>query len=283
MISNQKKWLCIGVVLLFSISKQLKAQSSDPDLISFKKVVPSRFSIGIEVGTNNNYLLTNASDLNSTEYTSLKGFNVGIPILFKINDWFSLKTNPSVIAKNYSIHRTGYYTGVYRDTKNTYLQLPLISEFSFGEQKVKGYLDLGIYAAYWQSSRIKGAMPNILNQPPYGTYINNSDTLSSSIFQDYNAYKYDENYQFNKIVDNRIELGVIIGGGISYQVDESSKVYVEAKYYDATTDQQKNYQQGLVPKYNETYSFSIGYLYQLKKKAHVKTKKVISTDSSINN
>jgi len=290
MINKQKIGICIGVLLLFTFYNNVMAQSvSDDEIVSLKKEesTNSKLSIGFEIGTNINYLITNVSDLNATEYSSLNGVNFGVPILYKANDWFAIKTTPSIIEKNYSMQRTGYYTGIYRDTKNTYLQLPIMSEFSFGEQKLKGFLDLGAYAGYWSSSQIKGAMPNILNQPQYGTYINNSNTLSSTIFQDYNAYNYDEKYQFNPIVDNRIELGLIIGGGISYQVNDNGKLYIDTKYYYATSDQQNNYQQGLSPRYNETYSFSVGYLYQLRKRVSTEkakqTKKAIITEELINN
>ncbi len=290
MINKQKIGIYIVVLLLFTFYNTGMAQVvSDDEIAPLNKEEPinSKFSIGFEIGANINYLITNVSDLNATKYTSMKGVNFGVPILYKANDWFSIKATPSILEKNYSMLRTGYYTGIYRDTKNTYLQLPVMGECSFGGEKIKGYIDLGGYAAYWNSSQIKGAMPNILNQPQYGTYINNTNTYSSTIFQDYNAYNYDEKYQFNTIVDNRIELGLIIGGGISYELNENGKIYIDTKYYYATTDQQKNYQQGLVPKYNETYAFSVGYLYQLKKKVSTKkaklTKKTTITDDSINN
>ena len=232
MINKLKVWMCIGILFLFSCYNNIKAQAiTDEEIVPVKKEITSKskFNIGFEIGTNINYLITNVSDLNATEYTSLTGVNFGVPILYKVNDWFAIKTTPSIIEKNYSMQRTGYYTGIYRDTKNTYFQLPIMSEFSFGEQKMKGFLDLGAYAAYWSSSQIKGAMPNILNQPQYGTFINNTNTYSSTIFQDYNAYNYDEKYQFNPIVDNRIELGLIIGGGIRYQLNDKGKLYIDTK------------------------------------------------------
>ena len=275
-----KVYLAIIIAFCF-LSNQVNAQLSEGEAVPpIKEISYSKISIGFEIGYNNNYLLTNVTDLNSTEYSSKSGGSIGMPIIYKVNDWFSMEANPTFIEKNYSMKRTGYYTGVYRDTKNTYFQVPLMGQFSFGGEKLKGYLDLGVYAAYWSSSQITGAMPNILNQPQYGTYINNSNTFSSTIFQDYNAYNFDEPYQFNSNVDNRLELGVIIGVGLSYQLKENGKLFIETKYIDATTDQQKKYQQGLVPKYNETYSFSVGYLFQLKKKVHTKIKKRIQLDSS---
>lgn len=281
---KQPKWYLALIIYFCFLSNHVIAQLSEGEVVPpMKENSYSKISIGLEIGYNENFLLTNVSDLISTEYTSKSGSSIGVPIVYTANDWFSIEANPSLIEKNYSMKRTGYYTGVYRDTKNTYLQVPLIGQFSFGGKKLKGYLDLGVYAAYWSNSQITGAMPNILNQPQYGTYINNSNTFSSTIFQDYNAYNYDQPYQFNSTVDNRLELGVIIGGGLSYQIRENGKIFIETKYFDATTDQQKNYQQGLVPKYNETYTFSVGYLYRLKKKVHTKITKRIQLDSSSTN
>jgi hypothetical protein len=217
--------------------------------------------VGLEAGGNQNYLITNVSNLISTEYVPKDGFNIDVPIRYKLNDWFAISATPGFIQKNYQFKRTDYYSGVYEDRRNGYWQLPVSAQFSFGGKKLKGFLDLGGYAAYWGSSRRKGVMPNPLNVPGYNTP--NTQTAGYTIFDFTTPYSYNEKYQFNSTSDNRFEAGIFAGVGINYSLNKKCKLFAEYKYYDALTDQQKNYQQELVPRYNETGSITVGFLYKL--------------------
>jgi hypothetical protein len=235
----------------------------------------AQFYIGLEAGGNQNYLITNISNLVSAEYVPINGFNIAIPIQYKVNDWFALEAAPGFIQKNYQMQRTDFYQGIYQLTKNNYLQIPLSAKFFFGGKKLKGYLDLGGYAAYWNASHIKGSTPNLLNSPAFGTQYP-TNTLYKNVFDAYTPLNYSQTYQFNTTTDNRVELGVSAGVGISYQVCRKCEVFTEFKYYDGLTDLQKNYEQEQVPKYNETGTLSIGFLYKADFHCtHKKTTKII--------
>ncbi len=254
MVISKKLFRYLGLMSLILASYGSKAQ----------------LYIGLEAGGNQNYLITNISNLVSAEYVPINGFNIAIPIQYKVNDWFALEAAPGLIQKNYQMQRTGFYAGVYQLTKNNYFQVPLTAQFSFGGNKLKGYLDLGGYVAYWASSHIKGAFANALNDQPFGS---NYPYYAVTVFDYSTPYRYDEKYQFNSTTDNRLELGLTAGLGISYQACSKCKVFTEFKYYDGLTDLQKKYQQGGVPKYNETGSLSVGFLYS--PSFHCKHKKVI--------
>ena len=264
MIIRKKLFSYLGLLSLLMVSYSGKAQ----------------LYIGLEAGGNQNYLMTNVSSLISTEYVPINGFNAGIPIQYKVNDWFTVEAAPGFIQKNNQMQRTGYYTGIYELTKNNYLQLPVSAQFSFGGQKLRGYLSLGGYAAYWKSSHIKGAMPNILNDPAFGTQYTTT-TVYQNVFDAYTPYYYNEKYQFNNTTDNRLELGVTAGVGISYEACSKCKVFAEFKYYDGLTNQQKNYEEEQVPRYNETGTISIGFLYKASFHCtHKKTVKIIHNNSN---
>lgn len=245
---------CIGVLAILTVFTKVSAQ----------------FYIGAEVGGNQNYLVTNVSSLNSTEIVPKNGLVLSAVLHYKVNDWFSLEATPGFIQKNYQIQRTGYYKGVYQRTRNNYLQLPVSAKFYFGTKKWKGFVDLGGYAAYWASSHIKGAMPNILNQPAYNPaynqYVdppNGPVVFSQTVFDDYTPYYYSQKYQFNKTKDRRLEFGVSTGLGINYVVSPKTNFFAEFKYFNSLTDQQKNYQYGQDARYNETGTILIGFLYNL--------------------
>jgi Outer membrane protein beta-barrel domain len=220
-----------------------------------------QFSIGFESGYNKNYLITNVSNLVSTQYNSLSGFSVGVPVVYQVADWFSLKAVPTFVQKNYQMQRTGFYQGVYQNNTNGYIQLPIMGQFSFGGDALRGFVDIGGYAGYWLTGHVKGTMPNILNQPAYTN--TSSNAQPNNVFDEFTPYNYNEKYTFNNTKDNRLELGVLAGAGLSYQLTDTYKLYGGATYYNSLTDLQKKYQTGLVPRYNTTYVFSLGVLYTI--------------------
>ena len=85
---KQPHWYYVAFIIFFCLlSKQMNAQLSDGEIVPVVKAASySRFSVGFEIGYNKNYLLTNVSDLISTEYASKNGISIGIPILYNIND-----------------------------------------------------------------------------------------------------------------------------------------------------------------------------------------------------
>jgi hypothetical protein len=242
---DQKKSLLFSFLFFFLLSIQAKSQ----------------LYVGLEVGGSKNYLNTNVSNLVSTEYNPSNGFSVGIPVLYKVNDWLAFQADPNYIQKNYQLARTDFFEGVYQDNTNSYVQLPVMAHLSFGGKKLTGFLNLGGYGGYWVSYHIKGTMPNILDQPAYTN--TESNAQANNVFDEFIPYNYNEKYQFDNTKDNRIELGLLAGVGISYKMNDQYLLFGEARYYQSMTDQQKDYQLNLIPRYNQTVGISLGCLYNL--------------------
>ncbi len=230
-------------------------------LCFFARPVCAQFSIGLQGGYDRNYLITNVSSLISTQNNPLGGFTVGVPVVYKIADWFAIKAAPGFMQKNYQTERTGFYQGIYQNNTNGYVQLPVMAQFSFGGDDIRGFVELGGYAGYWLSGNVQGRMPNILDQPAYTNTTSNAQP--NNVFDEYTQYNYDEKYTFNTTKDKRLELGVVAGAGMSYQLNDSYQLFAEATMFNGLTNQQKNYEIGLVPRYNQTYIFSVGVLYSL--------------------
>lgn len=217
----------------------------------------AQLSIGIEGGYNKNYLVTNNSNRAFTNYLPLNGFNLGIPVQYQLTDWFAVTADPTFIQKNYRQERSSFFTGVYQNSYNNYLQLPVTARVLFGGQKLKGFIDGGLYGGYWMSSKIKGVNSNILD-------LADDETASvSTIFDTQKPYRYDEKYTFDQTKDNRIEFGWIAGLGAGYDLTERYQIFGEAKLMYGFTDQQKNYMTNQVPRYNTTYGINIGFMYHL--------------------
>lgn len=230
--------------------------------------VHAQLYVGIETGANKNYLITSNAAEAFTRYNSAPGLSFGIPVLLQVNEWFALQTAPSFTQKNFQIQRTDFFQGIYQKNINGYLQLPILANFSFGVGKIRGYINLGFYGAYWVSGRIKGTEANILNT---------SDTTTqnpTNILGEDNAYSYNQRYPFSS-KDNRMEFGWIGGVGMSYQLNAYYRLFLEGVFISSLTDNQKNYQINQIPRYNSTYGIEAGCLFLLyptsifKKKFHI--------------
>lgn len=217
----------------------------------------AQFSVGIEGGYNNNHLITNNANRAFTNYQPMSGFGIGVPVQYAIADWFAIAVDPSLIQKNYSQVRSDFFTGVYENTCNTYVQLPVMAHFMFGGKQLKGFLNTGAYGGYWMSSRVKGVMPNILDV--------NDGTASSTVYDYENPYSYNEKHVFDKRKDNRFEAGWLAGVGISYSINDRYEVFSEARMLYSFTDQQKKYMLSQVPRYNTTYGINAGILLHFNK------------------
>lgn len=216
----------------------------------------AQLSVGVEGGYNKNYLITNNANRAFTNYKPLSSFTIGIPVQYKIKDWFAIAADPTFIQKNYRQERSAYFAGVYQDNYNGYVQLPVMGHFMFGGERLKGFANAGLYAGYWVTAKIKGVMPNILDVV--------DNTTSTGTVYDYNhPYSYDEKYSFDNRKDNRWEIGWVAGLGASYEITDRFQVFAEGRLLYGFTDQQKKYEMNQVPRYNTTYGVNVGVLIHL--------------------
>lgn len=224
----------------------------------------AQFSAGIEGGYNKNYLYTNTANRAFTTYNPSSGFSIGIPVQYTFSGWFSLMIDPNYSQKNYSLSRSDYYQGIYQINTNGYVQLPLITHFMFGGERIKGFLNTGIYGAYWASGKVKGTIPNILDMDS----LNNSS--GNSIYNTSKPATFNEKYQFDSRKDRRIDFGWLLGIGASYNLSEKYQLFIEGRYYQSILDQQKSYMVNQVPRYNQTYGISAGCMINLQNKSYGK-------------
>lgn len=224
--------------------------------------VKGQLSIGFDAGYDRNFLRTDMSGRSYTHNTSKAGFIIGIPIQYRINRTIALLTEPSFAQKNSLVYRTGAFTGVYDAYVNTYWQLPLMIRCMLGRSRYKGFLDLGLYAAYWGWGREKGATPAVLN-------LSDSIGANGRVDEYFSLISYDRKRAFDSRKDRRLEAGWVAGGGLSYQLNKKYTLFIQARYTGSFTDQQKHYMILQVPRYNETWYISAGGLFLLAGKTSV--------------
>lgn len=216
---------------------------------------------GVDGGINTNYLTTSNASEPFTRYDGMNGWNISIPVGYQFFDWLAIEMAPTYIQKNFDIVRTGFFSGIYQKNYNTYLQLPLYARFSFGGKALRGFVDMGGYAAYWKSSRIQGVEANVLNEVDTAYQTVNAANLLGENY----GYSYDQPYSFNSSKDNRLEWGVIAGAGVSYELFQTYTVYVEGRYFRAMTDQQKIYETNQAARYNDNFGWTVGCTVKVKK------------------
>jgi hypothetical protein len=242
---------------IFCGTLHVQIESLSQDAAGF----PNRFSVGLEGGYSRNSLITNISGLTNTSNQPVGGYTVAIPMVYTIRRCAALYSGFSLTQKNYQYTRTGMYSGPYEQYRNSYLQLPLAGRFSWGG-KLKAFVDVGIYGAYWLSGRVEGAELNVLDF-----------TLSSSNVNLTNVYNYNEKYPFSSTRDNRFEYGWLAGLGASYQFQPGVQFFVEGRNAQSISDQQKKYMTHQVPRYNQTYTATAGIRVSLRTIAGLSHKK----------
>jgi hypothetical protein len=205
-----------------------------------------RWYIGLSGGYANNALYTSTADRPLTEYDRGHGFGLAIPLRYQLNSWFAVQTELQYIQRNYIWRRTGQFDKVSSTVTNSYMDIPLLANFSVGGEKFRGFVNTGAYIGIWIDSRRKGAQ--IENtQDPFN---------SGAVF--YNDY--DERVEFDDRRDARFEAGLLAGIGLQYAF-KLCALFMESRYYYGLTDLQQDYEYNMVPRMNGTFSVTMGVLF----------------------
>lgn len=217
------------------------------------KFICAQYYWGVKAGISNNYLRTNISNRAFTETRSAPGYNVGVIVKYHFKNWLSIQAEPDIIQKNYSINRTGIYTGIYQSYRNTFFQLPVTMQVSFQKKNIGAFFSAGLYGAYWAYGKVKGAVPNILD-------ISDSIGTNGQVIETFAVHTFSEKYRFDARKDRRFEFGWLMDAGFGYQLKKQYNLFIEGRFYYSLSDHQKAYMENQLPKYNETISISIGLL-----------------------
>lgn len=219
--------------------------------------IKAQLSYGIQLGFNRNNIKPDIKDRMFTENESLSGYSIGIPIRFSFTEKLSIRINLEFIKKNHSIVRTDSFEGIYQSFINSYIQMPIMSEFTIGLGKMKVYLFGGGYGGYWINGKVKGAIPNIFDN-------REALALGGGSYSYLSINSYNEKYDFNHVKDNRIEFGYIAGCGLRYRFYKKIFFFIEGSYYRSLTDQQKIYMRNQTPRFNEMLSVSPGCMFEIR-------------------
>ncbi len=209
----------------------------------------AQWKVGVQTGYTHNSLSTESGYAYDRHYDALGGFTVGVPVQYEFANWFALQADLSYTQKNYALYRSGTYADVRSETRNGFMQLPVYTHFSFGEEKLRGFINAGAYMGYWIASRTEGA------QFQYFYQIIDSNAQA--------PFHFDEKVPFDNRRDNRFDGGLMTGLGIQYQLTPYIQLVVEGRYYRGLSDLQKDYMLKQMHRYNDTFTLQIGCMFTL--------------------
>lgn len=212
----------------------------------------AQWRVGLQGGYSYNSLTTEAGYYYDRHYNPRGGFAIGVPVQYGFNGWLAVQAEVDYVQKNYELERTGFFHQLGERLTNHYLSVPVFARFSFGGERLRGYLDAGFYAGGWLAARREGTTFSMFSS----TYDPNPDAYGDLT----ELYDYDEKYEFDSRLDNRFEGGTLIGVGVEYAVTSTWAVQAGCKYYHSLTDTQKDYMLGQVPRYNNTFVFQVGVM-----------------------
>lgn len=215
--------------------------------------------MGFEGGYNYNDYSIETDYAYDMRYKGAGGITVGVPVQLDVVDWFALRMDLQYVQKNHKMYRTHAYEGVYTNTSDHYLQLPILLNFSFGGEKVRGYVGVGGYFGCWLASHREGAAIALSN---------NMSEADGSLF-----YAFDEYRRLDKRHDCRFDSGLAGNIGIRLKIDDRMAFHAETDFYYGLVSTEKT--KGLVapnPRYNTTYALLIGLTFAIDRKAHATRK-----------
>lgn len=208
----------------------------------------AQWKVGINAGYAYNRYCIDTQYAYDFNYKGRDGLTIGIPVEYGILDWFAVRADLIYLQKGYKMTRL--YLEDCRDRRDHYLSLPVMARFSFGSEKLRGFLHAGGYVGYWADSRVKGRE------------LSHTILLDKLLNGENIFFPYDHKYAFNSKRDNRFDAGLAGGIGMSYRILPHIEIEAEGRCYYALTSITKDYMKHTKqPQYNTTFTLQAGVKY----------------------
>lgn len=196
--------------------------------------------VGLLLGGSRNTLRVDNAPrvLANSAWLTNQGINLDIRAGYQFNQWFGIRSGLQMISKNYATEKTTRTPTdtFYLDTRhnNTYLQLPVMADFSFGSELIRVHVLFGGYAGWWCTQHRNGFIYSPKENTGMGW-----------------KYGFEEGY------DQRFDAGLASGASISLRVSPQWQLHFGGDhFYSLVSCKQDPYKQ-----YNKTSTFEMGMTY----------------------
>ncbi len=157
-------------------------------------VTKAQLSVGIQGGSNFSKMdFTNNADYKLTEVNYIQGFVGGIVVQFLNEKHAGLQAEINYSQKGWIEMDTIAENNIRYKNQINYIELPILTHVNIGNGKIRGVFEIGPYIGYALSA--KKSVSDL-----------NSGIENSS------------DYTFNEDTDNRLDFGLMTGGGLEYRL-----------------------------------------------------------------
>lgn len=184
-------------------------------ITTFTISASGQFSIGVQGGNNLSQMdFSNNPEYKFTEVNYSQGFIGGVVVQFLGDKHAGVQFEFNYSQRGWIERDTVGVNDLKIGNKMDYLELPILTHINIGGGKFRGLFNLGPYLGYALNRSITVADEN---------------TGNSTVTE----------YTFNKDIDNRIDFGLLVGGGFEYRMNKS-KISAEARYTIGLGDTNKD-------------------------------------------
>ncbi|MGN0221626.1 MAG: porin family protein [Prevotella sp.] len=199
----------------------------------------AQWRAGVTMGAVSNSLDIDKQFQYDWRYHNRWGMEFGAAGQYDIREWFGVRAELNYLQRGYRQQRTGILDGTDYKYRNNYLVMPVMASFSFGGEKLRGFVNAGVYGGYWLSGSVTGSYC----------------IIEEAILP------IDQDYDFNSTRDNRWDFGYVGGVGVEYRWSRHWAAQAEARCYYSVTSTTKDYMRIKDGRYNNTVSLQAGVFY----------------------
>ena len=219
--------------------------------LSLCLVARAQWSVGIMAGYDYNSYSMAKGYAYDYRYGGMGGLEVTVPVQYNFLDWLGVRADISYVQKGHTMHRTGIYEGLWTKTRDHYLHIPLMVSFSFGGERVRGWVDAGGYVGGWLASWQKG-----IDEYPIGSEPDQEGPFK--YYQDERGYHFDEKVEFLDKRDQRFDAGLTGLAGVGWKVTHLLELRLEGVCWYSLIDTASRMQDNVAPRYNTTWALRFG-------------------------
>ena len=199
------------------------------------------------VGIKDGWIRTSADRTNlgriDESYSPLSGYDIGIQAHYSFVDWMAIRIGVDYMRRSHRMDRNLFIaSGAFTEYRKDYLMLPVMADFSFGGNTLRGHLLCGGYGGYWLKTNVNGK------------------SMSTTILDNF-FHEFDESRPFTS-EDQRFTSGLVGGAGLTVEASNHIGINIDALYYYDLVSYNKGYAHLSDPRYLSTFSLSLGVYYK---------------------